>query len=173
METDNVLAELERQASDLVGQNLRSKAVVVARLGPLIDRANELGYTHETIHKALVSAGLAITFGVYKTSLHRWRDRDRTQVGRSAAAPDSGSHDPVEIGSHDPESPRGSHEPDNRGSHDPRPEKENAPRETEPVTPSPTGGVFEARDALKDARSAVGNVDYSKLARAQHRKSKK
>lgn len=164
METDNVLAELERQATDLVGQNLRSKAVVVARLGPLIDRANELGYTHETIHKALVNAGLTITFGVYKTSLHRWRDRDRTHVGRAATSV-VGSHDPVKAGSHDPELPS--------GSHDPLPEKENAPRDTEPVPPPQTGDVFEVRDALQESRRSTGTVDYAKLARDRHRKAKK
>ncbi|HGO6073753.1 TPA: hypothetical protein ACK3Q6_004467 [Burkholderia cepacia] len=172
METDNVLAELERQTTELVGQNLRSKAVVVARLGPLIDRANELGYTHETIHKALTSAGLTITFGVYKTSLHRWRERERTQPGRAAPSI-AGSHDPNRIGSHDPESPRGSHDPDKRGSHDPRTEKENAPPDTDPVPPPQTGDVFEVRDALQESRRLTGTVDYAKLARDRHRKSKK
>jgi hypothetical protein len=78
MDTDELLlAELAQQTRALVAQNLRSKAVVVGRLAPLIIKANGLGHTHETIHRAIVDAGLSVTFGVYKTALHRWRKKSK------------------------------------------------------------------------------------------------
>lgn len=95
-EPTNILADIEVQARELVGQQLRSKAMVVARLLPLINSANQLGHSHSAIHATLVKAGLDTTLKNYDTYLSRARARARQ--GKS------GSYDPKDIGSKDPKS---------------------------------------------------------------------
>jgi hypothetical protein len=67
------LSALASKASTLVSHNLRSKAIVIARLLPLIERAVETGYGHDTIRQVFVDAGMNISLEVYKNALHRAR----------------------------------------------------------------------------------------------------
>lgn len=75
MKPGTELAELASRASHLLAMNLRSKAVVIARLLPLIERAAGYGYSHATIHQLLVANGMSIGFDVYKNALYRARQR--------------------------------------------------------------------------------------------------
>jgi hypothetical protein len=75
MEQSAELAELASCASHLLAMDLRSKAVVIARLLPLIERAAGYGYSHATIYQLLVASGMPIGFDVYKNALYRARQR--------------------------------------------------------------------------------------------------
>lgn len=92
MEDADILTKIETEARNLVAQQLRSKAVVVARLLDLINQANHLGHTHESIHARTVAAGLDTSLKDYATYLYRARARARK----------GGSYEPKNTGSYDP-----------------------------------------------------------------------
>lgn len=146
------LASLDAKARALVAQQLRSKAVVLERLVPYIDRANALGHTHVRIHEVLQLAGVDMSFEVYRTTLKRVRKRGPAD----AAERSGGSPEPTLLGSSEPIPPS---EPVGRpGSDEPKEEDT-----------KPSGGdVFEVRNALKQAQK-VSEVDYRSRIR-QNRK---
>ncbi len=160
MQTADELIELEETARKLQAQNLRSKAVLLERLFPLIERANSLGHRHTTIHQALVAAGVQMTFAVYNTTLKRVRRRERAEPAGSIKPIGSGSPEPVRAGSVEP-ARSGSPEPESRWSGAQR----------EPLTPPESdsvGSAFEVKDALHEAQKA-SQVDYRKFARSQRK----
>ncbi|HBN6128165.1 MULTISPECIES: hypothetical protein [Burkholderia] len=158
MQTVDELIELEETARKLQAQNLRSKAVLLERLFPLIERANNLGHRHATIHQALVAAGVQMTFDVYNTTLKRVRKRAE-QAG-SVKPITHGSPEPIRVGSDDP-NVSGSVEPKGSGSAEPR--EQVTPPESDSV-----GSAFEVKDALQEAQKA-SQVDYRKFARSQRK----
>lgn len=166
MQTVDELIELEETARKLQAQNLRSKAVLLERLFPLIERANTLGHRHATIHQALVAAGVPMTFDVYNTTLKRVRKRAE-QAG-SIKPSERGSPEPIKGGS--PEPMRfGSGDPDSSGSAEPK--ESGSVEPLEPVTASESdsvGSAFEVKDALQDAQKA-SQVDYRQFARRQRK----
>lgn len=158
MEDADILTQIETEARRLVAQTLRSKAVVVARLLPLINQANQLGYTHESIHARIVGAGLNTTLKDYSTYLYRARARARK----------GGSYEPKSIGSYEPKLSGVSASvvqpaPQLRASlivePPPSPVEENPGEQT-----SATAVV----DSLKRA-SNVGKRDYSAIVKASRR----
>ncbi|WP_155747099.1 hypothetical protein [Burkholderia territorii] len=158
MQTVDELIELEETARKLQALNLRSKAVLLERLFPLIERANNLGHRHVTIHQALVAAGVQMTFSVYNTTLKRVRKR----------AEQAGSIKPIERGSPEPIR-TGSAEPIQSGSVDPNANGSVEPRELETLPESDSvGSAFEVKDALQEAQKA-SQVDYRKFARSQRK----
>lgn len=161
MESTDELANIEAMARTLVAQQLRSKAVLLERLLPLIDTANALGHTHAKIQETLQAAGVEMTLPVYMQTLKRARKRARERgvggaTGSIKPLQASGGSGELKSGSPDPKS-SGSHEPTDSGSHDPN----------EGETPSSQvsdGSVFEVRNALKQAQKA-SQTDYRSIAR--------
>ncbi|MCL6485010.1 MAG: hypothetical protein I4O49_12730 [Janthinobacterium lividum] len=157
MESTDELANIEAMARTLVAQQLRSKAVLLERLLPLIDTANALGHTHAKIQETLQAAGVEMTLPVYMQTLKRARKRARERAAGSIKPLQvSGVSGELKSGSPDPKS-SGSHEPTVSGSHDP----------SEGETPSSQvsdGSVFEVRTALKQAQKA-SQTDYRSIAR--------
>lgn len=147
------LASLDAKARALVAQQLRSKAVLLERLVPYIDRANTLGHTHARIHEVLRAAGVDMSFEVYRTTLKRVRKRG---PGDPAEVRTSGSSEPKQAGSPEPNRPAVPVE--QLGSDEPK---------EEDVKPT-AGDVFEVRNALKQAQK-VSEVDYRSRIR-QNRK---
>lgn len=68
-----ILASIREQTRQLVAQNLRSKAVVIARLYDLIATAQKLGHKHESIYAMVVAGGLETSEKNYQVSLYRTR----------------------------------------------------------------------------------------------------
>lgn len=170
MQTDTILTEITSMATSLVAQKtLRSKAVLLNRLMPLIDEAIKLGHKHEAIHSAIESAGVELTFGYYRNTLHRLRTRIASvsgpvvthDPGRISAS--TGSDEPVEIGSK---------EPNVVGSQEPKETLEQKkPRASDSSEALIEGDVFAVRDALKEAQ-LVSQTDYRKRARLQGKQEK-
>lgn len=69
--TDEILNNIARLTKELVGKNLRGKAVIIAHLYPHILAANRTGYIHKTIHETIVAAGLDIRAEAYRLAVHR------------------------------------------------------------------------------------------------------
>lgn len=71
MQPDNILNVIEKEVALLITQKLRSKTTVLARIYHLIVKAQDLGYTHETIHASTKKGGLSLELGSYLTACHR------------------------------------------------------------------------------------------------------
>jgi hypothetical protein len=64
-------------------KTLRSEAVVIKRLLPLIDRASDAVHKRETIHVSTISGALEISLGIYRQTLYRVRTRANSGSKRS------------------------------------------------------------------------------------------
>ncbi|MEX3557693.1 MAG: hypothetical protein VB124_05045 [Burkholderia sp.] len=150
------MAELEALARALVAQNLRSKAVLIERLRPLIDRANSLGHMHARIHEALSAAGIDMTFPVYMTTLKRVRKRSQVAPSSPAVSIDPDVQTVSVSGSQEPKPT-----PVDSRSQEPK-RFESANSQPEPEVNA--GDAFAVRNALKEAQ-AVSRTDYRKFAK--------
>lgn len=158
MEDADILTQIDTEARRLVAQHLRSKAVVVARLLPLINQANQLGHTHESIHARIVGAGLETTLKDYSTYVYRARARARK----------GGSYEPKSNGSYDPK-------PSPTLSTWPNPAPQLRPSAIPPeITPSldeipeEPSSATAVVDSLKRA-SKVGKRDFSAVVKASRK----
>jgi hypothetical protein len=157
MQTDTVLTDIASLAASLVAQKtLRSKAVLLGRLVPLIDQAVALGHKHEAIHSAIQSGGVDLTFGYYRNTLHRIRTRNATSQTPASVQPLAL---PVGVGSQEPK-------PVTTTSTDSGSQE---PKQFEPVNPQPevnvkAGDAFAVRNALKESQQ-VSQTDYRKFAK--------
>lgn len=160
MESTDELANIEAMARTLVAQQLRSKAVLLERLLPLIDTANALGHTHAKIQETLQAAGLEMTLPVYMQTLKRARKRARERGGGA-----TGSIKPLQAGAGSGELKSGSPDPKGSGSSEPTGSGSHEPNEGEaPPSQVSDGSVFEVRNALKQAQKA-SQTDYRSIAR--------
>ena len=173
------LASLRELAGELHRQNLRSKAVLLERLRPYIDRASTLGHRHVRIYEILVEAGITMSFDVYETTLRRARKRaaqpglhkpETTHDGKAnerigARLNESGFDEPGRIGLSKPED-SGTIEPERSayqetggtGSQEPRSEL------TKGLDP-----VFGVRDALAEADKTVEDLAQRRRRGRFHR----
>jgi hypothetical protein len=167
MKTDTVLTDIASTAASLVAQKtLRSKAVLLQRLMPLIDEAIRLGHKHEAIHSAIEGAGVELTFGSYRNTLHRLRTRNA--AGAITPAAPGIERVSAAVGSQEPK-PFGSQEPIEGGSQEPKSESagiKSASRvaDEKPQSEVRAGDAFAVRDALKQAQ-ATSKTDYRKFAK--------
>lgn len=164
MESTDELANIEAMARTLVAQQLRSKAVLLERLLPLIDEANALGHTHAKIQETLQAAGLEMTLPVYMQTLKRARKRARER----AATVTAGSIKPQQLGGLGG-SKSGSPDPISSGSHGPIRSGSHEPKQAE-VTPSQgsEGDALEVHTALREAQKAY-QTDYRNIARQKRK----
>jgi hypothetical protein len=160
MQTDTVLTDIASLAASLVAQKtLRSKAVLLGRLVPLIDQAVALGHKHEAIHSAIQSGGVDLTFGYYRNTLHRIRTRNATSPTPSTVQ--SPVH--VSVGSQEPK-PDQNH----AGSQEPEPF-----HQRDEVESQSNSSLPDAQKSLKKADALVAETDFAAIARQLRRKQAK
>ena len=78
---------LKESSAVLVAQELRSDAAVIARLAALIAEAVRMGHSHCSIHSAIASGGLAISWTNYRIALGRARKALRSSEPSLATTP--------------------------------------------------------------------------------------
>ena len=150
-----ILDSISHQAAQLVAERLRSTAVAIARLEPLIAEANDLGHTHVAILEAIKAGGLDTSMNNYKVYLHRARQSRSRSTTPSAPAPVADF----------PESTPGG--------------TTTSAETNQPADASATstgiagneGSVTDVRDSLLRAKQTATR-DYSKIVRNQLRKPK-
>ncbi|WP_244851819.1 hypothetical protein [Caballeronia sp. SL2Y3] len=131
MQITTALTDIASLAATLVAQKaLRSKAMFLGHLVPLIDEAVALGIKHEAIHSAIVSSGVDMTFGYYRNTLYRLR-------ARAAANPRPVTVQPLA-------------KPVSAGSQEPKPETEDQLH-----SEFRAGDAFVVRSALKEAQAVT------------------
>jgi len=74
----------------------RSKAAIVAELLPQIEGALKDGYSHEAIFESIKKTeGIELTFGYYKNTIHRMRQRQEPAPITPTANPTSIAQTPL------------------------------------------------------------------------------
>lgn len=150
MTTAPILIRIKAKTSELVAEELRSKAVVIARMLDLITEANKLGHTHKAILQSINAGGLDTGMNNYRVYLHRARQsRERTI-------------------------PPGA-QPEDKGGSQPLVQREISPPASLPdIGAAGEGSVTQVRDALVGAKQTA-TTDYSQYARnlIKSRKAKK
>lgn len=151
MATAPILIRIKTKTSELVAEELRSKAIVIARMLDLITEANKLGHTHKAILQSINAGGLDTGMNNYRVYLHRAR-----QSRERAIPPDA--------------------QPEDKGGPQPQVQREIPPLPV-PLPDSGAAGeasVTQVRDALVGAKQTA-TTDYSQYARnlIKSRKAKK
>ncbi|WP_038213366.1 hypothetical protein [Xenophilus azovorans] len=148
MVEDSPLDLIRQRTALLVAQQLRSHALVIARLADLIQQAVRWGHPHRAIHDAMTAGGLAVSWNTYRVSLRRARSRDgKTQTDPAAGAPSGAA----------------------RLSGAPQVEVCALRAAPEPVQGSGTSSTTDMLAALERAR-VTASKDYARIAREDYRR---
>src|SRR5882672_4990937 len=93
MPDSEILNRVQQRTRGLVAENLRSAAIVIARLRDLISEAHHLGHSHKDIHASMETGGLRASLNTYKSCLMRMKRstsaataKDRTPEASMAPA---------------------------------------------------------------------------------------
>lgn len=150
--TAPLLAAIEKRTRELVAENLRSTAVVIARLVDLITEANQHGHPHADILESIKAGGLNTSLNNYRVYLHRYRTKQAKGATERPPLPSV--------------QPQGGHQ---------REIEITQPDEPVALEADATAAntVMQVRDALAGAKMTAASTDYSKIARAHSRKPKK
>lgn len=87
MSTPHILETITERTEQLVAEKLRSTAVTIARLEPLISEAMELGHTQAVVLEAMKAGGLETSMNNLRVYLMRARKHQAKTPAQPAHAP--------------------------------------------------------------------------------------